>query len=53
MMKPFVVRPNVSKDALYKPLIMLEEGELIKPFQVFDSSKLDYISNILNKTNQQ
>lgn len=53
MMKPFVVRPNVSNDALYKPLIILEEGELVKPFQVFDSSKLDYIRNILNKTNQQ
>ena len=53
MMKPFVVRPNVAKDALYKPFVMLEEGEMIKPFQIFDQTKVGYIQDILNKTNQQ
>lgn len=53
MMKPFVVRPNVAKDTLYKPFVMLEEGEMIKPFQIFDQTKVGYIQDILNKTNQQ
>ena len=53
MMKPFVVRPNVAKNALYKPFVMLEEGEMIKPFQIFDQTKVGYIQDILNKTNQQ
>ena len=53
MMKPFLVRPNVAKDALYKPFVMLEEGEMIKPFQIFDQTKVGYIQDILNKTNQQ
>ena len=53
MMKPFVVRPNVAKDALYKPFVMLEEGEMIKPFQIFDQTKVGYMQDILNKTNQQ
>lgn len=47
--KPFIVRPNVPKDALYKPFYFLEEGEYIKPFQIRDPSKSDYIKSILNK----
>ena len=51
MMKPFIVRPDAPKDLLYKPFVFLEDGELMKPFQVFDQSKLGYIQDILNKTN--
>lgn len=47
--KPFIVRPAVPKDALYKPFYFLEEGEYIKPFQIRDPSKSDYIKSILNK----
>ena len=52
MMKPFIVRPDAPQDLLYKPFGFLEDGELMKPFQVFDTSKLDYIRNILNECNK-
>lgn len=47
--KPFIVRPDAPKDALYKPFYFLEEGEYIKPFQIRDPSKSEYIKSILNK----
>lgn len=52
MMKPFMIRPDAPADLLYKPFGFLEDGELIKPIQVFDTSKLSYIRNILNECNK-
>ena len=50
MLKPFIVRPD-SKDMI-KPFTYLENGEMIKPFQIYDDSKVSYIADILNQTIQ-
>ena len=51
MLKPFIVRPD-SKDMI-KPFTYLENGEMIKPFQIYDDSKVSYIADILNQTIQE
>ena len=50
-LKPFIVRPN-SKDMI-KPFTYLEDGEMIKPFQIYDDSKTQYIISILNQVIQE
>lgn len=47
MIKPFVIRDKVQQH-LYKPFGFLEEGELIKPFQILQD-KDDVINDSLNK----
>lgn len=49
MIKPFITREDAPQDMRYKPFAYLEEGELIKPFQYFDSSKIEYIKDQLHK----
>ena len=47
---PFTTRPNSSDNIMIRPFGYLEESEMIKPFQIPDNSKVDYISTMLNKS---
>lgn len=49
MFIPFITRPNAPKDVMIKPFGYLEDDEMMKPFQIYDDSKIPYISNILNE----
>ena len=44
--RPFVVRPESTE--MIRPIQYLEDGETIKPFQINDMSKIEYIKNQLN-----
>jgi len=44
--RPFVVRPESTE--MMRPIQYLEDGEMIKPFQINDMSKVEYIKNQLN-----
>ena len=46
---PFVTRPEAPSDTMLKPFSYLEEGEMIKPFQTYDDSKIAFINNTLNE----
>lgn len=46
---PFITRPEASSDIMLRPFSYLGDDEMIKPFQIYDDSKITFISNTLNE----